>query len=135
MALGPVRRYAATVKRVLILGAIVPALAACGTRPPRAQEGERRAVVLYPLELSDAGHAVARALEKVDYDVILKSTPIPRERSSVAVYGIRDNPSRVDEMKRLADDLGEGVEFLPFQQRATGGNAVVVWLGSGRAPD
>ena len=122
------RRYAAAVKCILTLVLLVPALAACGTRPYRGEEGAPKAVVLCPPELRDAGQAVARGLQKSDYDVVLKVTAIPRERSALAVYGIHDNPDRLGAMKRFADDLGADVEFLPFQQHATGGNTVVIWL-------
>lgn len=127
------RRYAGAVKRCIPLLALALALGACRTtRPIRGEEGPLRAVVFCPPELREAGEAIARALEKRDFTATCKVTPLPRDRSAFAVYGLHDHPDRLDEMKRFADDLGGDVEFLPFQQHATGGNAVVVWLAAAK---
>jgi len=54
-----------------------------------------------------------------------------RDRSTAAVYGAHDFPDRAEDVARiLHDELGLTIDVLPFQQHATGGNAVVVWLGN-----
>jgi hypothetical protein len=117
--------------RLLLLAAILPVLAACGSRPMRGEEGAPRAVVLSTAAADAESQRIARAFNDHGYSVLRKSTTIVRDRSTAAVYGIHDFPDRVDEVaKILHDELGLAIDVLPFQQHATGGNAVVVWLGT-----
>jgi hypothetical protein len=117
--------------RPIVLVAVLPLLAACGTRPLRGEAGAPRAVVLSTAAADAESDRIARALNDHGFDVVRKSTTIVRERSSAAVYAVRDNPDRVDDVtKILHDELGLPIDVLPFQQHATGGNAVVVWLGT-----
>lgn len=109
--------------------------AACGTRPYPGDEGPPRAVVLSLGEQDELSAKVAHALNAHGYEVLRRSTTIRRERSSASVYGVRTFPERPGEVERiLRDEAGLTIEVLPFQQRATGGNAVVVWLGSDAMP-
>jgi len=117
--------------RAIVLCAVLPLLAACGTRPIRGEEGSPRAVVLSTAAADADSERIARALNDHGFAVVRKSTTIVRERSTAAVYGVRDFPDRVDNVARiLHDELGLAIDVLPFQQHATGGNAVVVWLGT-----
>lgn len=128
--------------RALAVLALVPLAAACNTaRPPRGEEGAPKAVVLCGEGAKERAETIARALNSsLDYDVLLKVTTIRRAKSSVAIYGLRDRPERLDELTELLHDLAIGagtgpgeIELLPFQQHATGGNALVFWLGDGEA--
>lgn len=111
--------------------ALLVLAAACGSRPKPGEEGAPRAVVLSLAEQDGLSGAVARALNDHGYEVIRRSTTIRRERSSASVYGVRLYPERPGEVERiLRDEAGLTIEVLPFQQHATGGNAVVVWLGA-----
>jgi hypothetical protein len=120
--------------RRIALVAFALALAACGSRPTRGEAGAPKAVVLSSTAKAAESERIAVALHERGYDVIRKSTTIVRDRSSAAVYGAHDTPERVDEITELLhDDLGLPIEILPFQQHATGGNFVVVWLGEDAA--
>jgi hypothetical protein len=113
----------------VVLFALVAA--GCGSRPFPGDEGPPRAVVLSLAEQDDLSAKVSRALNGHGYEVLRRSTTIRRERSSAAVYGVRSFPERPGEVERiLRDEAGLAIEVLPFQQRASGGNAVVVWLGA-----
>jgi len=115
---------------LVLAAAGATALAGCGTRPVRGEEGAPKAVVLGAPDQDAATQSVARALNERGYDVLRKSTTIVRARSSMAVYDAHDHPERVDELTRLLhEDLAFPIDVLPFQQHATGGNAVVIWLG------
>ncbi len=118
--------------------ALVLSTAACNTtRPRRGEEGAPKAVVLCAPDGKERAETIARALNTSHgYDVLLKVTTIRRAKSSVAVYGLKDAPERLEEVAGLLSDLGIGtatgpgsIEVLPFPQHATGGNAVVFWLG------
>jgi hypothetical protein len=113
------------------LSLVLPLLAAgCITRPMRGEEGAPRAVVLSRAEQDSVSSRLAQALHDRGYDVTRKSTTLRRAKSSMAIYDIRHHPERVDALARLVrDDLALPIEVLPFPQHATGGNAVVVWLG------
>jgi hypothetical protein len=125
-----VRRYAPSMLRTLGLLALAAAAAGCGSRPPQAERGPARAVVLSTAAADAQSERIARALNEHGYEVVRKSTTIVREKSAAAVYAVHDHPDRPDEVARiLHDELGLTIEVLPFQQHATGGNAVVVWLG------
>ena len=81
------------------------------------------------LSRADDARAHALALNEQGYDVVTKSTPLPRERSSMAIYDVHGRPERVTDIPAILTDAGiEPPEVLPFQQHATGGNAVVIWL-------
>lgn len=109
---------------------ILAALAACGGRPLRGEEGAPKAVVLSTAGQDAVSQRIARALNDEGYDVVRKSTPIVRPRSTMSVYDARKQPERIVELTRLMrQELGVEIEVLPFQQHATGGNAVVIWLG------
>lgn len=109
--------------------------AACGSRPLPGEDGPPRAVVLSLADQDALSATVARALNGHGYEVIRRSTTIRRERSSASVYGVRANPDRPGEVERiLREEAGVTIEVLPFQQHATGGNAVVVWLGADAKP-
>jgi|SRR6187455_2268044 len=117
--------------RSILLCAALPLLAACGTRPIRGEEGSPRAVVLSTAAANAESERIARALNDHGFEVVRKSTTIVRERSTAAVYAARENPERVADVAQiLHDELGLAIDVLPFQQHATGGNAVVVWLGT-----
>lgn len=104
--------------------------AGCGSRPIRGEEGPPRAVVLAGAEQDAVSDRIARALNERGYDVLRKSTSIARAHSSMAIYDVRNHPERVDELTGLLhEDLGFPIEVLPFPRHATGGNAVVIWLG------
>ena len=122
-------------RRAAITAGLLLTLAACGSRPRPGEEGAPRAVVLSLAEQNDLSATVAHALNDHGYDVVRRSTTIRRERSSASVYGVRTYPERPGEVERiLREEAGLAVEVLPFQQHATGGNAVVVWLGSDAKP-
>jgi hypothetical protein len=91
-----------------------------------------RPAVVFSLPSQDAASRVlAEALHARGYDVLRKSTDIPRARTSIAVYDVRRHMERVRDMAGLMDELGWPRDaVLPFQQHATGGNAVVAWLGA-----
>lgn len=111
------------------------AAAACGTRPPPGEDGPPRAVVLSLAEQNEISAKVAHALNDHGYEVVRRSTTIRREKSAASVYGVRTYPDRPGEVERiLRDEAGLTIDVLPFQQRATGGNAVVVWLGADTTP-
>ena len=117
--------------RPIVLLAVLPLLAACGTRPLRGEAGPPRAVVLSLASADAESERIARALNDHGFDVVRKSTTIVRDRSTAAVYGAHDFPDRVESVTQiLHDELGLAIDVLPFQQHATGGNAVVVWLGT-----
>jgi hypothetical protein len=110
------------------------AASACRGRPLPGEEGAPRAVVLACTARDVDAETLARSLADRGYDVVRKSTPIERRRSSAAVYDVRRRPERVTEIADLLREAGlADVEVLPFQQHATGGNAVVVWLGGAPA--
>jgi hypothetical protein len=122
-------------RRAAIAAILCLCAAACGTRPYPGEEGPPRAVVLSLAEQDELSATVAHALNAHGYEVLRRSTTIRRERSSASVYGVRAYPERPGEVERiLRDEAGLTIEVLPFQQRATGGNAVVVWLGSDASP-
>ncbi len=112
----------------LALGLVILA-AGCGTRPWPGEELGPRAVVLSTSERAEDSERLAKALHDDGYDVLRKSTTIERPHSSVAVYAMRDDPSRVEEVARLLRETGIEAEVLPFPGHSTGGNRVVVWLG------
>jgi hypothetical protein len=116
-------------------GACLAGLAGCQGRPIRGEEGPPKAVVLCAAGQDELSSRIARALNEKGYDVVRRSTPIARSRSSMAVYDVRGNPDRVEDLTRLFDEeLAFPIEVLLFQQHATGGNAVVIWLAPGAAP-
>ena len=117
-------------RRAAIAALLSLSAAACGSRPPPGEDGPPRAVVFSLAEQDELSQTVARSLNGHGYEVLRRSTTIRRERSSASVYGVRAHPERPGEVERiLRDEAGLAIEVLPFQQRATGGNAVVVWLG------
>lgn len=117
--------------RAALVLAALPFLAACGTRPLRGEAGAPRAVVLSTAAADAKSARIAHALYDHGFDVVRKSTTLVRDRSTAAVYGAHDAPDRVLDVTRiLHDELGLAIDVLPFQQHATGGNAVVVWLGA-----
>ena len=117
-------------RRAAIAALLALSAAACGSRPAPGEDGPPRAVVFSLAEQDELSQTVARALNDQGYDVLRRSTTIRRERSAAAVYGVRAHPERPGEVERvLRDEAGLTIDVLPFQQRATGGNAVVVWLG------
>jgi hypothetical protein len=129
--------------RTTVALALVLLTSACNaTRPRRGEEGAPKAVVLAAPDGKERAETIARALNtSLGYDVLLKVTTIRRARSSVAVYGLKDAPERLEEIVALLRDLGidtgtgpGSTEVLPFPQHATGGNAVVVGLGADAAP-
>ena len=121
---------------VLITAIACVLCAGCGSRPIRGEEGAPRAVVLCGTGQDEVSGSIARALNERGYDVLRKSTTLARSRSSMAVYDVRNHPERVDELTRLLhDDLGLPIEVLPFPRHATGGNAVVIWLGPDARPE
>jgi hypothetical protein len=125
----------APMRRAAIAVLLLFSTAACGSRPRPGEEGAPRAVVLSLAEQDELSAKVARALNGHGYEVVRRSTTIRRERSSASVYGVRVYPERPGEVERiLRDEAGLTIEVLPFQQHATGGNAVVVWLGSDASP-
>ena len=115
----------------LMLCAALPlALAACGSRPVRGEEGAPKAVVLAAPYQDEISIKIAQALNLRGYDVLRKSTSIRRAQSSLAIYDVRNHPERVEDMKLLFHtELSFPIDVMPFYQHATGGNAVVVWLG------
>jgi hypothetical protein len=112
-------------------------LAGCSSRPFRGEEGAPRAVVFSLPAQDRQSEILARALHDLGYDVLRKSTPIVRPKTSVAVYDVKGRPERVREVSKLVEDLGMRPDevVLPFQQHATGGNIVVAWLGEDAAFD
>jgi hypothetical protein len=118
-------------------GLVVPLLVVvvgCGSRPLRGEEGNPRAVILSTASLDAQSAALMSALSERGYDVSRKSTTIVRDKTSAAVYDVRKHPERVDEVSGVLKEVGLGfAEVLPFMQHATGGNIVVVWLGTDAA--
>jgi len=99
-------------------------------RPVRGEEGAPKAVILCAADQDQISDEIARALNAKGYDVLRKSTPLQRSHSSMAIYDMRSHPERLDDLTRtVTKDLALQLEVLPFQQHATGGNAVVIWLG------
>ena len=117
-----------------VLAAVLFVAAGCGSRPLRGEEGAPRAVILSTASGDAQSAALTKALHDRGYDVLRKSTTIPRDKTSAAVYGVREHPERIDEVAGVMKDVGLGfAEVLPFAQHATGGNIVVVWLGADAA--
>src|ERR1043166_6741095 len=113
---------------VVALLASLACLAGCKSqRPLPGEEGAPKAVVLSLAREAARSEAIAKALNEKGYDVTRMSTLLPRAHSSMAIYDVHDPPERVDELTRLLhDDLAFPIDVFPFQQHATGGNAVVI---------
>jgi hypothetical protein len=118
----------------LALGLVILA-AGCGTRPWAGEELGPRAVVLSTTERAEDSERLTKLLHENGYNVLRKSTTIERPHSSAAVYAMRDDPSRVEEIARFLREAGIEAEILPFPAHATGGNRVVIWLGKDAPTD
>ncbi len=114
-------------RRILLPALLV--VAGCGTRPFPGEAGAPKAVVIYAPSRAKDAHLAADLLHDAGYDVVARSTKLPRSRSSLAVYGVHERPERVDAVTHALADGGFALpEVLPFQQHATGGNVAVLWL-------
>ena len=107
---------------------LVPiAASACAGRPRPGDDEPDRAVVVYARERTADAETARNLLFGAGYLVDTQVAAVPRERSAVSVYEVGDHPDRPKEIEELLAPIGP-IEVLPFHQRGSGGNDVVLWL-------
>lgn len=108
----------------LAAAALLPA--AC-SNPGRPRAPERALVVYEPGRAEDATR-MEELLRVGGFDAqSVAAGMAARTTSTVAVYGLRLDPGRLERVEALVAPFGE-LEILPFHTPGDSGTAVVVWL-------